>query len=96
MTQNITQTIQTRIRLLERRLYFAYLIIITLILTQVGSFVWSPTQASNELTDSTNKVIKTRGIITIDDQGRERILLGAPILVAKNRVRIDLARVKEV
>jgi hypothetical protein len=96
MTQNKTQTVERRIRLLERRLYFAYLIIIAAILLQVGSFMWSPAQANNELTDGSNKVIKTRGIIIVDDQGKERILLGAPIPAAKNRVRTDLARVKEI
>ncbi|HEX8637930.1 MAG TPA: hypothetical protein VF692_07710 [Pyrinomonadaceae bacterium] len=96
MKQNITQPVQARITLLERRLYFAYLIIITVVLIQIGSFVWSPAQASNESAESANKVIKTRGIIIVDEQGRERILLGAPIPAAKNRVRTDLARVKEI
>ncbi len=96
MEQNTTQPIQMRIRLLERRLYFAYLIIVIVILIQVGTFLWSPAQASNELVDNSNKIIKTRGIIIVDEQGRERILLGAPIPAAKNRVRTDLARVKEL
>ena len=42
------------------------------------------------------KIIKARGIIIVDDQGRERILLGAPISAAKNRVRTDLAKVEEI
>ncbi len=96
MEQNTTQPVQTRIRLLERRLYFAYLIIVIVILMQVGTFIWSPAQASNELTDNSNKIIKTRGIIIVDEQGRERILLGAPIPAAKNRVRTDIAKVKEL
>ncbi len=96
MEQNTTQPVQTRIRLLERRLYFAYLIIVIVILIQVGTFIWSPAQASNELTDNSNKIIKTRGIIIVDEQGRERILLGAPIPAAKNRVRTDLAKVEKI
>ncbi len=97
MTQNTTQPTQTRIVRLERRLYFAYLIIAAVVLLQIGSFVWSPAQASNEAAESAaNKIIKTRGIIIVDEQGRERILLGAPIPAAKNRVRTDLARVREV
>ncbi len=96
MEQNTTQPVEMRIRLLERRLYLAYLIIIIAILIQVGSFTLSPSHASNESIESADKVIKTRGIIIVDDQGRERILLGAPIPAAKNRVRTDLARVKEL
>ena len=41
-------------------------------------------------------VIRARGLIIEDDQGRERILIGSPIPAAKNRVRTDLARVNEV
>ncbi len=96
MEQNTTQPVQTRIRLLERRLYFAYLIIVIVILIQAGTFIWSPAQASNELVDNSNKIIKTRGIIIVDEQGRERILLGAPIPAAKNRVRTDLAKVEKI
>jgi hypothetical protein len=39
-------------------------------------------------------LVRTRGIVVVDDQGRERILIGAPIPKAKNRVRTDLDRFK--
>ena len=41
------------------------------------------------------RVVRTRGIIVEDDKGRERILIGAPIPPARNRVRTDLARVQK-
>jgi hypothetical protein len=41
-------------------------------------------------------IIRARGLIIEDDQGRERILIGSPIPAAKNRVRTDIARVKQV
>lgn len=41
-------------------------------------------------------VLRARGLIIEDDQGKERILIGSPIPRAKNRVRTDLARVKEI
>lgn len=41
-------------------------------------------------------VLRARGLIIVDDQGRERILIGAPIPPAANRVRTNLARVKEI
>lgn len=40
----------------------------------------------------TRDVIRTRGIVIVDDQGRERILIGAPIPVSGNRLRTDMAR----
>jgi hypothetical protein len=41
-------------------------------------------------------VLRARGLIIVDDQGRERILIGAPIPAAANRVRTNLARVREL
>ncbi|WP_428278160.1 hypothetical protein [Candidatus Palauibacter sp.] len=41
-------------------------------------------------------VLRARGLIIEDAAGRERILLGAPIPEAVNRVRTDEARVREV
>lgn len=38
-------------------------------------------------------VLRTRGIIVVDEAGRERILIGAPIPFARNRVRTDTLRV---
>jgi len=43
---------------------------------------------------STRDVIRTRGIVIVDDRGRERILIGAPIPAAANRVRTNPARVE--
>jgi hypothetical protein len=43
-----------------------------------------------------NDVIRTQGIVIVDEQGRERILIGAPIPQAKNRVRTNPDKVKEV
>src|SRR6476646_3423745 len=43
-----------------------------------------------------SSVIRARGIIIEDQAGRERILIGAPIPAAKNRVRTDTARVAQL
>ena len=40
------------------------------------------------------QVLRARGLVIIDEQGRERILIGAPIPAARNRVRTDTARVR--
>jgi hypothetical protein len=43
---------------------------------------------------STDRVLRVRGIVIEDASGRERILIGAPIPAAQNRVRTDEARVR--
>jgi len=43
---------------------------------------------------ATRDVIRTRGIVIVDERGRERILIGAPIPAAANRVRTNPARVE--
>ena len=42
------------------------------------------------------KVLRARGLVLIDDAGRERILIGAPIPDAANRGRTDAERVAEL
>jgi len=41
-----------------------------------------------------DRILRVRGLIVEDAAGRERILIGAPIPLAKNRVRTDTARVR--
>lgn len=41
-------------------------------------------------------VLRVRGLIVEDEAGRERILIGAPVPEAANRVRTDTARVREI
>lgn len=45
---------------------------------------------------ATEDVLRARGLIIEDEAGRERILLGAPIPEAANRVRTDTARLREL
>lgn len=42
------------------------------------------------------QVLRVKGIIIEDSLGRERILIGAPIPYAKNRVRTDTSRVRKI
>jgi hypothetical protein len=42
------------------------------------------------------QILHVRGIIVEDSLGRARILIGAPIPEARNRVRTDMARVAEI
>lgn len=41
------------------------------------------------------EVLRTRGIVVEDAQGRDRILIGTPIPLSADRVRTDLARVEK-
>ena len=45
---------------------------------------------------ATDGVLRVRGLVIEDAAGRERILIGAPIPEAANRVRTDEARVREI
>ncbi len=47
-------------------------------------------------TERPEGVLRARGLIIEDDQGRERILIGSPIPAAKNRIRTDLERATSV
>ncbi len=40
------------------------------------------------------EVLRIKGLIIEDDEGRERILIGAPIPFASNRIRTDTSRIK--
>jgi hypothetical protein len=40
-------------------------------------------------------VIRTRGIVIVDAQGRDRILIGAPIPASHDRIRGDFAKAKQ-
>jgi hypothetical protein len=42
-----------------------------------------------------DKIIRVQGIIVEDSNGKERILIGAPIPYAKNRARTDTLKIKE-
>ncbi|NIN70816.1 MAG: hypothetical protein GTO46_02550 [Gemmatimonadetes bacterium] len=80
-----------RIQKLERDLKWlkAYAAILTCVL--VFTALAPLGQSTSE-----DGIIRVRGLIIEDEEGRERILLGAPIPDAANRVRTDLERVREI
>lgn len=87
-----TETIQNEVKSLSRRLRATYIIFGAILLAQSALFFGIESQADSDIVDNSDKVIKTRGIIVVDDQGRERVLIGAPIPQAKNRVFTDKTR----
>ena len=60
---------------------------IGLLATCFVGYVWFDIRSDN--TD----VLRAKGIIIEDEEGKERILIGAPVPFARNRVRTDTARV---
>jgi hypothetical protein len=87
---------QSRIRRLERhlRLIKAYSQILTA--TLIGVACSCPRLSPLQADQPGGRVLRARGLVIEDAAGKEQILLGAPVPAARNRVRTDLARVKEL
>lgn len=49
----------------------------------------------NRNNDNYIDILRTKGVIVVDDNGNERILIGAPIPFASNRIRTDTIRANE-
>ena len=45
--------------------------------------------------NSQDEIVRARGLVIVDDQGRDRILIGAPIPQSRARLRTDLQRVEQ-
>lgn len=78
-----------RIASLERQVRALQLALAALALPVGAMVIWGFGQGVPDVT-------RTRGIIIEDSQGRERILIGAPIPTVRARVRTDTSRVREV
>ena len=82
--------LEPRVGELEKQIRFlrTYAILTSLVVVILAFAGFSRNQSPD--------VIRTRGIIVEDSLGRERILIGAPIPNAENRVRTDMDRVADV
>ena len=78
--------LQHRLKTLKNYIFFLFIGLFCSILFNVMLFIKSQPQ----------DIITAKGIVLIDDEGRERVLLGAPIPKAKNRVRTDMDRVQKI
>jgi hypothetical protein len=90
-----TEFLQNEVRELSRKLRVMYVIFGAVLLAQAAMFIGSNAQADGEIVDNSGKIIKVKGIIVVDEKGRERVLIGAPIPQAKNRVFTDKTRAIE-
>jgi len=83
------QTAERRIARLERQVRALRLTLAALALS-LGAMVISAFK------QGVPEVTRTRGIIIEDSQGRERILIDAPLPASRARVRTDTSRVRQV
>jgi hypothetical protein len=93
--ENPLHSPEERIRSLEERVKAFYLVFVVMSIAMIAMVFATISRTRGELADTTDKVIRARGVIIVDDRGRERILLGAPIPQAANRVRTNPDRVKQ-
>jgi hypothetical protein len=94
MENELLAELQQRTADLERRLKAFQLVAVLAVATVVG-FACASLPNAQVRTSEAGGILRVRGIIIEDELGRERILIGAPIPAATNRVRTDLARVRE-
>jgi len=89
------EALRDRIERLEKRLRLFYVAggLAAVLLAMLAS---TTLRTGNAQSNNSANILRARGLVIVDEQGRERILLGAPIPPAANRVRTDLARVKEI
>lgn len=67
---------------------------LTVGLAMMFAAAWAHVPAVQAQSD--NRILRVRGIIVEDEAGRERVLIGAPIPAAANRVRTNDRRVREL
>lgn len=79
-------TVQEKVDILSRRLKVTYFVFGAILLVQAGLFFGTQSFADSAEIDKSDKVIRTKGIVIVDDQGRDRILIGSPIPASKDRV----------
>jgi len=82
--ESLQRQLDQQKKLLNKVILFASFIVLGLSIQILFSF--------RETAD--NKILRAKGIVIVDEQGRERILIGAPLPQASNRVRTDTARVR--
>lgn len=90
-----SSTVQEKVDVLSRRLKVTYFVFGAILLAQAGLFFGTQAFADSAEIDKSNKIIRTKGIVVVDEQGRDRILIGSPIPASKDRVRTDFERYRK-
>jgi len=83
------ESLQIEVQSLSRKLRAVYLIFGAILIAQAFLYFGLSAQADGEIVDNSGKIIKVKGIVVVDEKGRERVLIGAPIPASKDRVLTD-------
>ncbi len=84
--------IRTRIHALERQVAQLKAFVGVLVAALVVGLLYAGLPVVEA--QSADRILRARGIVIEDEAGRERVLIGAPIPAASNRVRTDEKRVR--
>lgn len=82
---------EKKLALLQRQIAILKLITALITIPAILILIYSFKDKSNQ---GNNGIMRVKGIIVEDDQGRERIIIGAPLPLAKNRARTDTNKIK--
>lgn len=80
---------ESKIRSLENQLKTLRVILLALLIPCVLLLLYAFSKPEKK------EIIRVKGIIVEDENGKERILIGAPIPYARNRARTDTVKIKE-
>lgn len=81
---------EDKIKKLEKQVKTLTGLSMLLLVAVVLSIVIVPSRVDDD------DILRVKGIIVEDEAGRERILIGAPVPPASNRIRTDTSRVREI
>ncbi|WP_298142509.1 hypothetical protein [Flavobacterium sp.] len=84
------QEILSRLQQVEKRFKRLQLIFSVFLLLTIGSLI-----TYGFATPKTFNIIRAKGIVIEDQNGKDRILIGAPIPFSKDRVRTDTTKVRQ-
>lgn len=84
MDQSSEHDMQNRVVRLERQVRFSWVAAVVFITIVVACM-----NSGGALSTSEDTVLRVRGLVVVDDQGNDRILLGAPVPFGGSRVRQD-------
>ena len=84
MTNGVPDSVAERIVRLERRQRLLGIMCVGLVIVTISAVTWPSVSAQGQ-----PAVLRARGLIIVDDQGRERIVIGSPVPDPKEGKRLN-------
>ncbi len=78
-----------RVKNLEKQIHFFKVVLLIVLFSIVGTAIYSFSGKNADF-----EILRVKGIIIEDENGKERILIGAPVPFAKNRARTDTTKIR--